>query len=56
MHGMGICILEGSKFGPKNRLSDNTLCMFAKQGNDRELLHYDVHSLYGWAEAKATKA
>ncbi|ROT64560.1 hypothetical protein C7M84_017494 [Penaeus vannamei] len=36
------------------RLSDKTLCMVARQGEERELRHYDVHNLYGWSETKPT--
>jgi len=41
--------------GTVKRLSDKTICMITKQGDDGEFLHYDVHSLYGYTEAIATK-
>ncbi|XP_063595395.1 maltase-glucoamylase-like [Penaeus indicus] len=43
-----------SVWGEDKRLSDKTLCMVARQGDDRELSHYDVHNLYGWSEALPT--
>ncbi|KAL5015728.1 hypothetical protein ScPMuIL_005317, partial [Solemya velum] len=36
------------------RLSDNTLCMMAKQGKNGEYRHYDVHNLYGWSQTPGT--
>ncbi|KAF2354035.1 P-type trefoil domain [Trinorchestia longiramus] len=39
-----------------NRLSDRTLCMSAVQGQTGQYRHYDVHNLYGWAQARATAA
>jgi len=41
--------------GTVKRLSDKTICMTTKQGDNGEFLHYDVHSLYGYTEAIATK-
>ncbi|XP_064476916.1 probable maltase-glucoamylase 2 isoform X2 [Ornithodoros turicata] len=41
-------------YGPESRLRDHTLCMIARQGNDGRFLHYDVHNLYGWSQARAT--
>ncbi|XP_043215763.1 sucrase-isomaltase, intestinal-like [Amphibalanus amphitrite] len=38
------------------RLSDHTICMSTVQGNDTHpFLHYDVHNLFGYAEASATR-
>lgn len=36
------------------KLSDKTLCMVARQGDNNELLHYNVHSLYGWSQSLPT--
>ncbi|XP_061182189.1 maltase-glucoamylase-like [Saccostrea echinata] len=36
------------------RLSDKTICMTSRQGEHNELLHYNVHSLYGWSQTKPT--
>ncbi|KAK3872832.1 hypothetical protein Pcinc_022087 [Petrolisthes cinctipes] len=36
------------------RLSDKTLCMVARQGEDRQYRHYDVHNLYGWSQTQPT--
>ena len=41
--------------GTVKRLSDKTICMNTRQGNNGEYLHYDVHSLYGYSEAIATE-
>jgi hypothetical protein len=39
----------------KARLSQNTLCMISKQGNDNaSYYHYDVHSLYGHSQSIST--
>nr|XP_022314501.1 maltase-glucoamylase, intestinal-like [Crassostrea virginica] len=38
----------------KIRISDKTICMVAKQGNNGEYNHYDVHSLYGWSQTPST--
>lgn len=35
-------------------ISDKTICMVAKQGNNEEYNHYDVHSLYGWSQTETT--
>ena len=35
-------------------MSDRTLCMTARQGENNEYMHYDVHNLYGHTEAIAT--
>ncbi|XP_053395701.1 maltase-glucoamylase-like [Mercenaria mercenaria] len=43
---------EGKGF--EGRLSDKTICMVSRQGNNGEYRHYDVHSLYGWSEAPST--
>ncbi|XP_067678896.1 maltase-glucoamylase-like [Haliotis asinina] len=36
------------------RISDKTLCMVARQGENDEYRHYDVHSLYGWSQTMST--
>ena len=36
------------------RLSDNTLCMIAVQGEKSTYSHYDVHSLYGASQIQPT--
>ncbi|XP_071117585.1 maltase-glucoamylase-like isoform X2 [Haliotis cracherodii] len=36
------------------RISDKTICMVARQGNNDEYRHYDVHSLYGWSQTMST--
>ncbi|XP_046544792.1 LOW QUALITY PROTEIN: sucrase-isomaltase, intestinal-like [Haliotis rubra] len=36
------------------RISDKTLCMVARQGQNDEYRHYDVHSLYGWSQTMST--
>ncbi|CAG2107310.1 unnamed protein product, partial [Medioppia subpectinata] len=36
-------------------LSEKTICMLTRQGDNNELLHYNVHSLYGWSELIATQ-
>ena len=36
------------------RLSDNTLCMIAVQGEKSTYTHYDVHSLYGASQIQPT--
>ena len=38
--------------GIRRSLQWGTLCLTAKQG---KYLHYDVHNLYGWSEAQATR-
>ena len=39
------------------RLSDHTICMSSRHGNySHSFVHYDVHNLFGWAEAWATRA
>ncbi|XP_071531841.1 maltase-glucoamylase-like isoform X2 [Panulirus ornatus] len=40
--------------GKGKRLSDKTLCMVGRQGEERELRHYDLHSLYGWSQTEPT--
>ncbi len=35
-------------------INTKTICMSAVQGEQGELRHYDVHSLYGWSETKPT--
>ena len=36
------------------RISDKTICMIARQGNNNEYQHYNVHSLYGWSQTLPT--
>ncbi|OWF38082.1 sucrase-isomaltase, intestinal-like [Mizuhopecten yessoensis] len=36
------------------RLSNKTLCMVATQGDTDDLLHYNVHSLFGWRQSPPT--
>ena len=38
----------------KIRISDKTICMVSRQGNNNEYQHYDVHSLYGWSQTEPT--
>ena len=38
----------------EKRISDKTICMVTRQGNNNEYQHYDVHSLYGWSQTKPT--
>ena len=39
----------------KARLSQKTICMISKQGDDgSSYYHYDVHSLYGHTQSKST--
>lgn len=37
-------------------LNHKTLCMNSEQilSDGRKVLHYDVHSLYGWSQAQPT--
>ncbi len=51
-----IIYLLGAVWGTnnKNQLSDFTTCMTTLQGENNEYMHYDVHSLYGFSETKAT--
>ena len=37
-----------------NQLSDKTLCMIGRQGENNEYMHYDVHNLYGLSESIPT--
>ena len=37
------------------RLSDNTICMVTKLGENGEYLNYEVHNLYGYRHAIATQ-
>jgi len=41
--------------GPVDRLSDKTICMATKFGENGEYLHYNVHNLYGQTQAIATQ-
>lgn len=41
--------------GPVDRLSDKTICMATKFGENGEHLHYSVHNLYGQTQAIATQ-
>ncbi|XP_037528192.1 maltase-glucoamylase [Rhipicephalus sanguineus] len=43
-----------TQYGPEARLSDRTLCMSGCFGDTSCYWHYDVHSLYGWSEMRAT--
>ena len=46
---------DDSLLNKKARLSQKTICMISKQGNDgQSYYHYDVHSLYGHSQAFAT--
>lgn len=49
--------LESSlaKLGFPDGFSSKTICMNAVQGEHEEYRHYDVHPLYGWSEAVATR-
>ena len=44
-----------ARIGPKMRLSDRTICMAAKQGEDDQYYHYEVHNLYGYTESAVTQ-
>ncbi|XP_052774040.1 sucrase-isomaltase, intestinal-like isoform X2 [Mya arenaria] len=46
--------LFDSEEGRDGRLSDKTICMVSRQGENGEYFHYDVHSLYGWSETPPT--
>ena len=35
-------------------MSDKTLCMIARQGENDEYKHYDVHNLFGWSQTEPT--
>ncbi|MPD00328.1 hypothetical protein E2C01_095794 [Portunus trituberculatus] len=37
--------------GPTHTMADKTLCLAASEAPYR---HYDVHSLYGWAQTEPT--
>ncbi|XP_046463507.1 sucrase-isomaltase, intestinal-like isoform X2 [Daphnia pulex] len=45
--------LSASRSATK-RLSDKTICMVGRQGQNNEYLHYAVHNLYGWSQTKPT--
>lgn len=46
---------DDSLLAKKARLSQKTICMISKQGNDNQsYYHYDVHSLYAHAQSKST--
>ena len=47
--------LVAAHIGPSYRLSDKTICMASKFGDNGEHLHYDVHNLYGYSHAVATR-
>ena len=36
------------------RLSDKTICMVGRQGQNNEYLHYEVHNLFGWSQTAPT--
>ncbi|KAJ8305351.1 hypothetical protein KUTeg_015896 [Tegillarca granosa] len=38
----------------KGRLSDKTLCMVGRQGDDNNMMHYNTHSLFGWSQSEPT--
>lgn len=40
--------------GFKDFLDSKTICMNARQGENGEYEHYDVHNLYGWSESEPT--
>jgi len=50
-----IVRLVAAHIGPIYRLSDKTICMASKFGDNGEHLHYDVHNLYGYSHAVATR-
>jgi alpha-glucosidase (family GH31 glycosyl hydrolase) len=39
-----------------NKLSDKTLCMTGLHGDKNDLVHFDVHNLYGYMQSKPTYA
>lgn len=41
-------------FRKNNKLSDKTLCMSARQGDNDEHKHFNVHNLFGHSEAIPT--
>ncbi|XP_060598146.1 sucrase-isomaltase, intestinal-like [Ruditapes philippinarum] len=45
---------DNATSGFEGRISDKTICMVSRQGDNGEYRHYDVHSLYGWSEAPPT--
>ena len=46
---------DDSLLAKKARLSQKTICMISKQGDDNNsYYHYDVHSLYGYTHSKST--
>jgi maltase-glucoamylase len=40
--------------GKDKKLSDKTLCMAGRQGENNEYTHFDVHNLYGYSESIPT--
>ncbi|XP_052256801.1 sucrase-isomaltase, intestinal-like isoform X2 [Dreissena polymorpha] len=42
------------KDGKETRLSDKTICMASRQGENGKYRHYDVHNLYGWSQTLPT--
>ncbi|XP_037793407.1 maltase-glucoamylase, intestinal-like, partial [Penaeus monodon] len=42
---------KAASLGPSNTMADKTLCLAAIEGDYK---HYDVHNLYGWAQAEPT--
>ncbi|KAF0295157.1 Sucrase-isomaltase, intestinal [Amphibalanus amphitrite] len=50
-----------SGFNPSGTVADHTICMASVHAADLDgtatsYYHYDVHSLYGWSESRATRA
>lgn len=44
-------VTKAATIGPTHTMADKTLCLSASEAPYR---HYDVHSLYGWAQAEPT--
>ncbi|XP_063595396.1 maltase-glucoamylase-like [Penaeus indicus] len=44
-------VTKAASLGPSYAMADKTLCLAATEGAHR---HYDVHNLYGWAQAEPT--
>lgn len=42
--------------GITQRLSEKTICMASRFGENDEYLHYDVHNVYGYSHAIATQS
>lgn len=52
---VGIYIVAAYASTVSRRLSDRTLCMAVKLGENGEYLNYQVHSLYGYSQSIATQ-